>query len=216
TFFTGFIQTTVGVNDRISLGADALFRSTRTNGPDDSQFDVFGFGNGPDRRTALALLGPKVKFTPVGSIPNLAIQSTFLFPLGDNLEGRDANRPFLEHDDFQWWNQVFYDRRLSDLFLAYVEASAFFRLDSADENAADEWIFPLKAILNVLPTSKTTFYGILDYTPSTNSAYYFQTGIGAKYLPAPGLELEVLATTFPVGQNRGAGSTLNFGIRVVR
>jgi hypothetical protein len=40
-------------------------------------------------------------------------------------------------------------------------------------------------------------------------------GVGAKIRPAPNLEIETIATVFPLGRNAGAGGTVNLGLRWV-
>ncbi len=215
SYFTSILQAQYGLRKSLNVGFDLYFKSVHVDVWDASPFDVLGFGNDTLSQTALTVLGPRVKFAPLQSVPTLSLQGTLLIPVASDMEGRESGRPFLEYDDPQIWLQAFYDYPIDENYLLFLEGGILFR---PDNTAGDthEWIFPLKGILNFYPTGRWTVYGLADFSPSSLGAYYFQGGIGVKFQVVAGFEIETLLTGFPIGRNRGGGKTYNFGLRWIR
>jgi hypothetical protein len=78
---------------------------------------------------------------------------------------------------------------------------------------------PLDVFASYFATNKLTFYLQNQIWPSLGSeglsSYFYQSGIGVKYLVFKGVELEGLYTKFLFGENTGAGETFNIGIRIL-
>lgn len=227
TFLTITNELFYGIHPRVNIGADLTVRSVRIDDKNSSPLAVFLFSGGSTGRTAITSFAPKIKVLPFTSIPNLSIQSTFVFPTAGDPEGRFNNRPFLDFNDWQWWNQIFYDYRLSEGSLIFLETGVMFRFDSDPQAPDHEVNTPLKAFVNYYPSGRWTLYVPIDFTPSWGKqgpggnhfdleAFWIQTGLGTKYELAPNFELELLYTSFIVGRNEGAGQTFNAGLRIVR
>ncbi len=216
TYFTGIVYVLAGVSPRINAGADVYFKSVRNDAAGSSPLSVFRFGSGPNARTAVAIIAPKIKFVPFPALTRLAVQMQLLIPVASDLQGMQGNRPFLEYDDVQWWTQFFYDHRFSPEVYLYLENGVYIRFDRTDPAL----LTPVKAIVNYLPTHRWTTYVQAELAPTWDgfgwSNYYSQVGAGVKFFLRPNLELESLVTVFPFGKNGGAGQTYNFGIRWVR
>lgn len=228
TYFTVTSELYYGIHPRVNLGVDLTLKSVRIDtDKSSSPLAVFQFSGGTIGRTAITSFAPKIKFLPFIAVPNLSFQSTFVIPTAGDPEGRFNNRPFLEFNDWQWWNQVFYDHRLSEGSLIFVETGVLFRFDSNPQKPNHEVNTPLKAFVNYYPNNRWTLYLPIDFTPSWGKqgpggshfdveSFWIQTGFGTKFQVQPNLELEFLYTNFIVGRNEGAGQTFNVGLRVVR
>lgn len=215
SYFTSILQAQYGLRTSINVGFDLYFKSVDVGAWDASALDVLSFGSDSTSQTALTAIGPRVKLAPFGSVPALSLQGTLLIPIASDMEGRDSGRPFLEYDDPQIWLQAFYDHRIDEDYLLYLETGLLFRPDNT-AGESHEWIFPIKGILNFYPSERWTVYGLADFSPSSLDAYYFQGGVGVKFQVADGFEIETLFTGFPIGRNRGGGKTYNFGLRWIR
>lgn len=234
TFLTVLNEFLYGVNSVINVGFELYVKSVRNDADESSTpLDVFAFSGGQTGRTAITAIAPKIKMAPFSRLQNLAIQSTFLFPTAGDAEGRFNNRPFLDYNDWQWWNQLFYDHRLNPGSLITFETGLLFRFDSDPQAPDHEVRTPLKLFYNYYPSGRWTAYSSLDFTPSwgkgkkadgtpneNNShfnieSYWLQPGIGTKYQVTSHVELELLYTIFLAGKNAGAGQTYNLGIRLI-
>lgn len=223
TYFTSIISIGVGVSPRLNLGLDLYPKAVRVGAESSSPFSVLQFSTNNDSRATLAAIAPKIKFNPFKKAPKLAAQVSVYLPLASDLEGQQSGRPFLDYDDTQFWLQAFYDLPINNQWLLYLEGGLFFRYDSAEDNVNHEYVYPFKGIINYFATNRLTIYGLAELTPSALyqdaslfSTLYTQLGAGLKYQLTPRFEIETLATVFPVGYNKGAGQTLNFGFRYVR
>ena len=95
---------------------DFWIKSVRIDNTNSSPFTTLLFQNNPNSRTALSGIGPKVKFQPFKQLSRLSIQSTFLFPTAQDLEGVSNGRPFLSQDSYISITQVFMIRQLAKKF----------------------------------------------------------------------------------------------------
>jgi len=212
TYFTSTTSVGYGFKRNVNLGFDLYLKSVLNDDEDASAFEILSFPSDDNARTALTGIAPKVKISPIRSIPTLSIQTLLLIPFGDDFE----DVPFLDYNGVQWWTQLFYDYSVGGDFLVYVESDYYWRLDTDIET----FVTPLKLILQYYPADRWTVYGLGEYSPSWNdgsmSAYYTQLGFGLKYQLLPNLEVESLVSMFPAGRNKGAGSTVNLGLRFLR
>lgn len=220
TYFTAFVQTLYGIGNRVSIGVDAQIKSVRVDEASSSPFKVLRFENTGNSRTALSYIGPKVKLSPFKKLEFFSIQSTLFIPVAGDLQGAETNRPWLTHNGFQWWNQFFYDLKLSEKFRMFFEFDTFISLDREFNKDNNSILTPVKTFLSFFPTKKITVYTLAEFGPSWGNSkinsYYSQLGIGTKYQLIKNLELELMYSKFPVGKNSGVGSTLNLGIRFIK
>ena len=216
TYFTGMINFLYGIHSNVNLGLDLFIRSVFLDPMGGSPFSLFEFmGTFETSRTALSSFAPKVKFAPFNNIRNFAVQTSVVFPVASDLEGKENGRPFLDNDAYQWWTQLFYDKMLSDYFLLYMEIGFFLRFRSQQT----DFLTPAKIIFNYYDSKRWTLYFLTEIGPAWDGfswiSYYSQLGLGTKFQLSSNLEFELLYTTFPFGKNSGAGKTFNLGFRFV-
>ena len=218
TFYTNFIQATYGLNSRINVGLDFQVKSVLYDENFGSALDVFKFGSSINERTELAYVGPKVRWMPFKYQSNIAIQSTLFIPVASNLEG-DSTTAFLDHDGYQWWNELFYSKDLSSKFNFFGSLGAIWKIDKSESQGLASFTTPIKVFINFFPDGNWTLYSSMELAPTYGdgfvSAFYFQEGLGIKRSLGPSFELEGLYTNFIAGKNAGGGETFNLGLRKV-
>jgi len=217
-FLTSIIAATYGYNSSVNFGIDAWFRSSSEVEESLSPFGLFGF-NSNRQRTAISRVGPRIKFVPFksGALQNVSIQSSFLIPTVSNLSGTNEYF-YLDDDAYLFINQFLYDATLNKDLSLYAEFGIWMKLNKDDLFGNINYNLPLKLFVNYYVTSRLTFYAMNEFNYGVNSfnnSYFNQTGIGAKYLILPNMELEGLVTKFLFGKSSGAGSTFNLGIRLI-
>ena len=233
TWFSAINQFLYGINPYINIGFDLWAKSVRIeNSADKTALGVLKFEDTPFSRTAITGAGPKIKVAPVKKWEGFSVQSTFLFPLANDLEGRspDSEKPFLflENDRYLWLTQFFWDKQINPdftLFLQFAPWVSFVRRSYRDNNVLET---PTSAFGSYFPTKRLTIYAMTEYWPthydsgnqqfSPFHSFFVQSGLGGKYQLVPGfIELEVLYTNFWAGSTGGgAGQTYNLGVRALR
>ena len=229
TYYTGIFQFNYGIseNARFNLGFDVNMQSVRLD-PDaeSSMFRVLRFEDVPYARTAITGIGPRVKFRPVDKWSGFSVSSAFWIPVADSME----QYPFLAWDRFTWWNQFFYDQKLTENTRLFAETDLLFRFPRCSGQSTILSL-PTSLFLSWFPTAKSTIYIMSQYSPEFQrlaeqpddgssqfyyNSYFLQVGAGAKYQVTPHLQLEFLYTNFAASQNAGAGVTWNLGIKYIR
>ncbi len=206
-YFTSIAQFSYGLSSKFNLGFDAYFKTASfrpTNG-------VW------DNRVGLPVLGPKLKYAPF-NIKGLSFQTIVLFPLRKGLEGNANTSRFLEYQGIQWFQQTFYDKRIGEDFNIFGEFTLWSRIDTQNDGVKSSNLStPLKIFPSYFATDWLSFYLMTEWTPTWGdggiSAYYIQSGAGAKFQVTKRFELEVLYSSFWNGKNAGAGQTYNLGVR---
>lgn len=222
TYFGTFNNFLYGVSEKINIGFDLYIRAFRSGQESSSPLSVLTFQNTNFSRVALAKFGPRIKFTPIKGIGRLSLQSTLLFPIAQDLEGKESGGVWLDWDTYTWLNQLFFDRRLSHNLQFFTALEFYTRIPRKSFSESAIFTTPLKGFLSYFPTSKLTLYGMAEFGPTWGSgsnlisSYYTQTGVGGKFQIKSFLEVEGLVTIFPIGKNSGAGSTFNIGLRYIR
>ncbi len=217
-FFASIWSVMYGLQPNLNVGIEAYVRSTSNRVPNSSPLDVLRFQNSPEARSALTQIGPKIKYAPF-RVKGLSVQTTLLFPLVTDLQGRtdiedlNNNRPYLDHDGYQLFQQFFYDKLIGTSFNLFAEATAFVRIDRRFDKNNTGITTPLKGFLSYFPTPKITTYAMTEFAPNWNGSFYAQSGLGAKYQLTKNFEAELLYTNFWLGRNGGAGQTFNLGMR---
>ncbi len=217
TWTTSINQFLYGLSSKINIGADVWLKN--------ANYAQSGIAS----RTSVVGFGPKIKIAPFNNLKRLSIQSTYLFPLANDLEGRPGeNEVFLHNDGSLWLNQIFYDLPLNEKFQLFMQQAFWYHV--VDNSFRDNNYFQTQTSLFVsfFPNQRWTLYGMSEYFPTHYNdalqeregffSYFIQSGIGTKYQLVPNLiELEFLYTNFWNGsEGQGAGETINFGIRVIR
>ncbi len=220
-YFTSINQFLYGLTPQLNVGLDLWASHVDINSisRDANRWGISGFG-------------PKIKIAPFRKLPNLSVQSTFLFPLTQDLESRksDATDPFLflAFDRYLWLTQFFYDQSIGSNWQLFLQTAFWYSIvrDSFVNNNFLDTQF--NGFLSYFPSSRWTVYGMLEYFPrhydfQTQMAqpfniYFAQAGLGAKYQLIPQLlELELLYSNFFMGSpDNGAGQTFNFGVRIIQ
>lgn len=217
TYFTSINQFLYGLNEKVNVGVDVWVKHVNVE------------SQGVNSRTALVGFGPKIKIAPFKALKRLSIQSTFLFPLADDLEGRPGkSEAFLHKDGSLWLNQLFYDLPINDQFQLFFQQAFWYNIVRKSFRDKNYFESQTSIFLSYFPTSRLTFYGMLEYFPTHYNdslqdkeaffSYFMQSGLGTKYQAIPNrLELEFLYTNFWNGsEGQGAGQTFNLGIRLIQ
>ena len=221
SFFGSFISGLYGISERVNLGFDLYLRASATSPRSSSDFALFNTENQFQSRTAITKFGPRIKILPFEAAPRFSVQSTFLFPMADDLEGKlEPENPWLDWDSYTWINQIFYDYRLAPDWQLFSALEIFSRFPREGSFTEDPFVMtPLKGFLSYFPNQKITTYAMAEFAPRWGAevidTYYLQTGLGAKYQISNSFEVEALYTIFPAGKNQGAGTTYNVGLRYI-
>ena len=222
-WLTSINQFLYGINNQINVGIDVWGKHTA--------YEQTAFGT----NTAIVGIGPKIKIAPFKNLKRLSIQSTFLFPLANDLENREESgmgSPYFLHEDASLWlTQFFYDKPLSEQFQLFFQQAFWYHFARNSFRSGNYLKTQTSIFLNYFPNNRWTLYAMSEYFPTHYSYisesdqganafdnFFIQSGIGLKYqLIFNKLELELLATDFWAGSNgQGAGQTVNLGLRWVK
>jgi len=223
-YFTSINQFLIGINSKINLGADVWIYSVRVNDSvSDSPFNVLRFERSPDTRTAVGHAGPKIKMAPFKKLSHLSFQTTFLFPVARDMEGRENGRPFLSRDSYISITQIFYDLSISRKFQLFFQVAPWVYVAKRKPMAETSRVSvssPAGIFFSYFPTKRLTFYVQQEFWPNFGnngiSSWFRQEGLGMKVQVINGiLEAEASYTRFTMGANTGAGQTINFGLRLI-
>lgn len=215
TFFTTAFSGLYGLNNRVNIGIAGRFRAVSNHTGESSPFDVIGFRNTTSQRLGITALGPIVRIAPVPRWKNFSIQSTFTFPIGNELSGN----PWIDWDGAFWNTQLFNDFTLGNKFSVFTELDFLIEdIGFNPETASFRVSTPVTLIGSYFPNPKTTLYLITGYSPfwQANFDYFYQAGAGAKYQFTKDFEIELLYTGFRnkfILQNNGNAATFNLGVR---
>lgn len=219
TFFNSIVNLNYGVSSRVTLGGELWFKSVKVDDVNSSPFGVLAFTNSETSRTAVSGIGMKVKFNPVKKWGKLSVQSTLLVNVLSDPESESLDQPFLDNNRHQWITKIYYDKQFGEKFSLFTQLSTWVSIDK--ELGQDDMgvAVPLDVFLSYFATKKLTIYMQNQIWPSLGSeglsSYFYQSGLGVKYLFFPGVEVEALYTKFLFGENSGAGETMNLGVRIL-
>lgn len=216
SFFTTSISALYGLTNRFNAGLEIRFRRVLNSGLPSSPFDVLTSSDSGSFRQGVTSIGPRIRFAPFESLPNFSIQSTLIFPIGDQLTG-DGERPFIDWDGPSFFTQLFNDKTLNDKFSLFTELD-FILEDIGGGSSLNRFSTPATMIFSYFPNAKTTLYTLGSYSPfwTPEFDYFWQVGVGTKYQFTPNFELELLVSKFAnefLTQNGGDAATYNLGIR---
>ncbi len=221
TFNTTSLSVLYGLTNRFNIGFNTRYRRVRNDKLPSSPLAVFGnnLAEGESARQGITAFGPQIRFAPVPKWENFSIQSSFVFPIGEDLAG-SANQPYIDWTGATWNTQLFNDFPIGTNFSLFTEVD--FLLEdigkSADGNS-NRFSTPATVIFSYNPSPKITLYSLGGFSPywQTEFDYFVQGGLGAKYQFTPNLELELLYTDFSnkfLNQSGGQAATYNVGLRI--
>ncbi|MGB0522347.1 MAG: hypothetical protein ACPGJS_05275 [Flammeovirgaceae bacterium] len=216
-FVTSLLQFTYGVSDkrRFNIGLDLNVNHAHYN----PQGEGTSFN-----RTVISSIGPRIKWSPFAKIPRFSIQSSLTFPVASDLEGAESGR-FVVWDKKTWWTQLFFDKNIGQHFQLFLGADLLMRFD--DFNFEQDFFrTPVSAFISYFPSSKITFYGMVQHSPAFGKEgtlsdfgqirWFTQAGVGGKYQLSDRLQFELSYTNFFQSRADGAGSTFNLGVRYIK
>ncbi len=225
-FFTSLLQFTYGVtnNARLNVGIDINFTRAVYYDSEGNAWDLLG-SNHLYSRNVIAGIGPRIKFTPLESVPRLSFQSTLWIPISKEMEQPN----FAAHDRYTWWTQIFFDRQIAQNFQVFLEAGALVRFKRY-EAQRNFFRTPFSAFFSYFPSPKATVFAFAQHSPAYGRVYsgntpisdfgrirwFTQAGLGAKYQATPKLGLELSYGHFLASRSDGAGGSLNIGLRYIR
>jgi len=219
TFFTTSISALYGLNDRFNIGINTRYRRVSNSRLPSSALDVFGATPiEGSARQGFTAFGPQIRYAPVEKWTNFSIQSSFVFPIGDDLAG-SPTQPYIDWTGATWHTQLFNDFPLGNNFSIFTEVDFLLEdIGSSGNGHINRFSTPATLILSYNPNKKTTIYTIGGFSPYWQSDfdYFLQGGVGAKYQFTPKLELELLVTDFTnkfLSDTGGQASTFNVGFR---
>ena len=247
TFLNSMLQFTWGTSQsgNFNLGFDVLLSaaSSGDRGGGSTPFQIFNGNTTTFRGAGIAGLGPRIRFVPFPKkFPNYSIQSTFLFPISQDLERRGPdNNQFIAHDRFTWLTQFFYDLKLSNSFRLFLDYQILYQIRRNSDvgignidNGANFVRTPYGAALTWFPSDKVSFFGNVQYNPRwqrTNRRgleepgrfglfqWFVQSGGGLRYQLLESLSFEASFSRFVASrgfQAEGNGKVVNFGINFIR
>jgi len=219
SFFTTSLSALYGLSNNFNIGINTRFRKVRNNSLPSSPFSVFGNDDDGNSRAGLTAIGPQVRYAPVPKWQNFSIQSSFVFPIGNNLAGSDT-QPYIDWTGPTWNTQFFNDFSIGRQFSLFTEIDFLYEdIGSSDKGHANRISTPVTLIFSYIPTYQLTFYVIGGYAPFWLKTfdYFTQFGLGAKYQFTPKIELELLFTDFSnkiLNTTNGQAETFNLGLRI--
>jgi len=221
TFFTTSVSALYGLTNRFNVGINTRYRRVRNDNLPSKVLKVFGnsLEEGESNRQGLTAIGPQIRYAPNPKWTNFSVQSSFVFPIGDDLNGNkdfEDDVPYIDWSGATWWTQFFNDFPIGNNFSLFTEVD-FLWEDIGTENS-NIFSTPATVIFSYNPTKKITLYTIGGFSPKWQSEfdYFTQIGLGAKYQFTPNLEFELLYTDFSdknLNSTGGQAATYNVGFR---
>ncbi len=219
SFFTTSLSAFYGLSKRFNIGVSTRFRRVQNSPLPSSPFSVFGSAEEGNSRSGLTAIGPQIRYAPVPKWKNFSIQSSFVFPVGQDLAGSNT-QPYIDWTGATWWTQFFNDFSIGNKFSLFTEIDLLIEdIGSSDAGHINRVSTPATLIFSYIPTNKLTFYTIGGYSPywQANFDYFVQYGLGTKYQFTPDFEIELLYTDFTnqfLSQTNGQAETFNLGFRI--
>ena len=218
TFFTSSLSYLYGLNNRFNIGLNTRYRRVRNSSLPDSPFAVLGSSPALSSRQGVTALGPQIRYAPVEKWTNFSIQSSLVFPIGQDLSGSDT-QPYIDWNGATWNTQLFNDFSIGSQFSLFTELDFLWEdIGGVAGGHANRVSTPATLIFSYNPVPKATLYVISGFSPYWQSTfdYFVQAGLGTKYQFSPNFELEFLVTSFSnkfIKQSNGQAATYNIGLR---
>jgi len=218
TFLTSSLSFLYGATNRLNIGFATRYRWVKNDLLPSSPLGVFSSDDAISNRSGLTAFGPQIRYAPFRSLQNFSIQSSFVFPVGNNLAG-STTQPYIDWGGATWNTQFFNDLALNDNFSLFTEIDILLEdIGKKDVGHINRFSTPVTLILSYRPSTKATIYGLTGYSPYWQESfnYFVQAGLGAKYQFSQSAELELLWTSFSnnfLKDSNGDAATYNIGFR---
>lgn len=218
TFLTTSLSALYGIFNGINVGINTRYRRVLNEFGDTTPFHVLGSIE-PAGRQGITAFGPQIRIAPFPSLKNFSIQSSYVFAIGDELEGNFQD-PFIDWNGATWITQFFNDFTLSPNVSLFTELDVILEdIGSSDDGALNRFSTPATVILSYFPIRNLTIYGLGSYSPFWGETYdyFYQYGLGSKYQISPKFEVELLVNKFVnkfLKEANGKAATYNLGFRL--
>ena len=129
-FLSSMFMFTYGVspNSKVNVGLDINVSRARYTNTTGKALSIFGSSEGDFTRTVLSSIAPRIKFSPISSLPRLSVQSSFSIPIASDQE----TPRFVAHDRYNWWTQIFYDKSFGTHWQLFLELDLLYRFKNQD------------------------------------------------------------------------------------
>jgi hypothetical protein len=216
TYFTSTIDIFTGTSDnnRLNIGLLLEYRANVINGK--SATAVFNFAEDASSRNGLSSFAPAVKWQPISTMGNFAIQSAFHIPL--IADESDVNGVFLDQTAFTFQNRFFYDYTYpSGKWQLFTELNTEYNFGEEASFANNTFVLAPGVFMSYFPSDKTTVLGFLQHYQRIGDFMqdFTSVGFGGKYQLNTTLNLEVLYSKFVRGNDSGLGQSFNVGLRAL-
>lgn len=216
SYLSSILNVSYGLGPRVNVGVDAWLQSVALTPRESSPFALLGFPSGPDSRTALTAIGPRIRVSPARKWHGL-VQSSFLFPVAQDPEGRNNGKPYLATENFIWWTQAYQNFPIGNRFQLYGELGAYW---SVPHRGPGHFAMPATAIFSWFPKNKVSLMALAQFWPGLGgrpfSFWWAQTGLGSKIALSDSFLIELMYGRFIAGKlSAGKANTFNLGLRYV-
>lgn len=166
TFFTTSLSFLYGVNNRFNAGFVSRYRRVRNDKLPSSALAVLGTAEGSaSARAGLTAFGPQIRYAPVERWQNFSIQSSFVFPIGEDLAGSDT-QPYIDWTGATWNTQLFNDFSIGTNFSLFTELDFLLEdIGNTEDGHNNRFSTPVTTILSYNPNKKTTLYALGGFSP---------------------------------------------------
>jgi Protein of unknown function, DUF547 len=218
TFYTTLGSALYGLTNRFNVGLLFRYRRVLNDGLPSDALAVFQSGEEGRFRQGLTGIGPQIRWAPKPEWRNFSVQSSFSFPIGEELEG-GGGQPYIDWNGAIWNTQFFNDLSIGSSFSLFTELDVLLEdIGKTSKGAANRLSTPATLILSYNPHPKWILYSLGGFSPYWQKEfdYFVQGGFGTKYQFTRKLELELLYTGF---RNKfqldsgGKAATYNLGLR---
>ena len=239
-FYASFLQVLIGTDKNLNFGLDLKYRSAATSNDKSNRFLAFPFKDISElvedpninfRRTGLSAIGPRIKYTVKSEKGAISILHAVYFPTLTQAQGISGEFGFADWDHLQFYNNIFFEKKLDGQSNIFIDAGLHFENIGGflwnEEGGYAQILTPVTFIYNYYPSWKTTFYGLVNFSPrfglsdggsniDIQPGAFSQVGVGAKRFIRPWLEVELLYTQFFNFGSNSSASTMNLGLRYSR
>ena len=205
----------------VNIGLEVNLNRAHYTSSNSSVLSIFGNAESFSRNVVSAI-GPRVKFAPFSSFKGFSFQSTILFPVASDLE----SPRFIAHDRISWFNQLFLDRSIGPRTRLFTEIALIYRIknNSSQQNFLR---VPVSIVFSYFPTKNSTLFLLGQHAPAFGNLqgmsesvfgqlrWYTLISAGTKYQLTKSLGLELSYGNFVLSRADGAGSVINFGLRLI-
>jgi hypothetical protein len=219
SLFTAVAEYKYGLSDRVTFGGEIWFKSTYVGSPHSSATNVLSFTNSSRSRSGIPLAGIKVKYNPVKKWERFSLQTGLLLNVISDPESEHLDRPLLDENRHLWITKFYYDKEILNRLYVFTQLTAWMSIDKNLANENTSLATPFDLYISYFVTKKMTVYLQNQLWPTYNnegvSSYFIREGLGLKYILFNNVELDLGYTSFIMGENSGAGQSVNLGLRII-